>query len=206
MSELAAPLQRSGETVAIVLAAGQARRFGGGKLAATLHGRPLIMHAVDAVLEAGFRCLVVTGTPHAGPVEAALRDRDIRLVRNPNAAAGMARSIRAGIEALDPAVEAALLVLGDQPTVTAALLRDLDARWRQGGASIVVPEFRGTRAPPVLFARSVFPELIQLEGDQGARRVVERDPARVAILPVDMSPPGDVDTLDDLARLETDRR
>jgi len=70
----------------------------------------------------------------------------------------------------------------------------------------VAPRYRGTPGHPVLFDHSVFAELRALDGDRGARAVIERDPSRVAIVEVDAPPPGDVDTPEDLARLRRARQ
>jgi molybdenum cofactor cytidylyltransferase len=76
----------------------------------------------------------------------------------------------------------------------------LDA-FRREGKAIAAPVYRGTQGTPVVFGAPVFGELRALEGDAGARAVVRRDPARVAVVAVDAPMPPDVDTPEDYARL-----
>jgi len=192
----------AGRITGIVLAAGAARRFGAAKLVAAVHGRPIITHVVDAVLAAGLACIVVVDAADPGPVRDALEGRTVTLVKNEQATTGLASSIRAGIGQVPAETQAVILLLGDQPTLGAGLLRRLVDQWRTGDSRIVVPEFRGQRGPPALFSRSTFPELVQLEGDEGARRVVDRDPGRVSICAIDAPMPPDIDTPADLDAME----
>jgi molybdenum cofactor cytidylyltransferase len=78
--------------------------------------------------------------------------------------------------------------------------------WRGGGGEIVAPSYRGVRAPPVIFSRSMFDELRIPRGDVGARALMDRHASRLMVIDVDCPPPADVDTSDDLARLEAERR
>ena len=186
---------------AVVLAAGEARRFGAPKLAAPLGGRPVVRRTVERALasRAG-AVLVVTGAGHE-EVEAALAGLPVRLVRNPRWAEGLGPSLAAGIAALPPDADAALILLGDQPTVAPEAIDALIAAHERGERPIVAPRYRGEHGNPVLFGRAVFPELVALQGDRGARAVVERDAARVTLVPLDQSAPPDVDTPADLERV-----
>jgi molybdenum cofactor cytidylyltransferase len=186
---------------AIVLAAGLARRMGRPKLLLDLQGAPVLRRTVERVLAAGLDETVVVTGPEAAPLRAALAGLPVRWAVNPAPAAGQAGSIVAGVVALGPRVEAAVLALGDQPTVDPAVIRALVAAWREGGASVVAPAYRDGQGPPVLFARAVFPELRALTGDAGARAVVARDRARRRLVPVDGPMPPDLDTEEDYARL-----
>ena len=76
------------------------------------------------------------------------------------------------------------------------------ARWRETGKPIVSASYRGVRGHPVLFARPVFPELLQLHGDAGARLLIERTPERVSYVQVDAPMPPDIDTSGELEALE----
>lgn len=183
---------------AIVLAAGGARRMGTPKMLCPLHGRPLVRHAVDAVLGSmADTCCVVAGDAHAG-IRAALRGTGARVVHHPGWEAGMASSLRAGLAAVG-ACEAVIVVLGDQPRLTAPIVDALIAQHRAGAPIVACDHGGGVSGPPVLFDRSRLGALRALEGDHGARALL-RDPA-VERVPF----PGgrdDVDTTADLARLE----
>lgn len=184
----------------ILLAAGASRRYGSDKLLAPLEGKPVVRWSAEALRRVVDALIVVTGSNDAA-IRGALGDLATRFVTNARAADGMGTSVAAGIAALDPDVDAALIALGDQPRPSARGIEAVLQRYASSHASIVAPRFRGVPGHPVLFARSVFPELLALTGDQGARRVVERAPARVAIVGLDEVPPSDVDVPADLDRL-----
>ena len=188
---------------AVLLAAGSARRFGsgGGKLTATLGGEAVVHRAARALLEGGLELVQVVLRPGDDELRAALEDLAVAFVECPDHAAGMSASLRTGIAALPEQTTAALVALADQPTVDPAVIRALVAVLENGSPAIAAPRYRGVLANPVLFARSVFPELLAIAGDVGARSVVLRDPARVSWLDVDAPVPADVDTPDDLKTL-----
>jgi molybdenum cofactor cytidylyltransferase len=183
----------------VVLAAGLARRFGSQKLVEPIGGVPLVRKTVDALLGATLGEIVVVLGSDAGAVGAVLAGLPVRLVTNPEYARGMSTSVRAGIGALAPTAEAALIALGDQPGVGAPIVDRLVERYRAGGAPIVAPIYRGgVRGNPVLFDRSMFDELRAITGDQGARSVIARAPGRVALVDLDVEMPGDIDRREDM--------
>lgn len=186
---------------ALVLAAGLARRMGRDKLVLPLKGKPLVRWAVEA-LRPWVDDLVVVAGPGEAAVREALADLPVRIVSNPSPERGQGSSIAIGIAALRPETRAVLIALGDQPELPAEVIPRLLAAWRRSGKAIAAPVYRGTQAPPVLFDASVFPELAALGGDTGARVVVDARPERVEFVPVDATPPPDVDTPEDYARLQ----
>jgi molybdenum cofactor cytidylyltransferase len=189
----------------VVLAAGQSRRMGHPKLLLLLDGRPVIHHAVSALVDAGLADVVVVVPPEHSALAEALSDLPARLAVNPAPEAGQAGSVVAGIAALSPVADAAVIALGDQPGVPRVVLVALLECYRATGKAIVAPGYREGRGNPVLFAASVFPELIRLTGDQGARRVIDADPGRVALVPFDIPMPPDLDTPDDYESLRARR-
>ena len=188
----------------ILLAAGASRRFGDGasKLLHDVNGKPLIRwtaEALDAVVPDE---LLVVVPPFAGKIREALDGLRVRFVENRRAEQGMGTSIAAGIAAVDERAEAVLLTLADIPFGPALVVPGLVRRYTNDGAAIVAPRYRrGVPGHPVLFARSVFPELALLDGERGARTLVEHDPSRVVTLDVDADAPADVDTPADLMML-----
>lgn len=186
----------------LLLAAGSSRRFGDRKLLQLLDGKPLIRwtaEALDAVVPD--RLLVVVPWD-SRELREALSGLRVQFVVNPRAEEGMGTSIAAGIAAVGDSAEAVLVTLADVPFGPALVLPGVVQRFRKGRAAIVAPRYRGdVPGHPVLFARSVFTELSVLDGERGARAVIEHDPARVEVLEVDADPPADVDTPEDLARL-----
>lgn len=186
---------------AILLAAGQARRFGAQKLLQDLDARPLIRWSAEQLTHDPIAELVVVVPPDHQAMLTALDGLSARFVVNPDPSSGMASSLVSGVQSLGDRIGAAVIALADTPLLRREVLERVVARYRAGGAPIVAPMYRGVPGHPVLFDRSVFGELLSLTGDSGARAVVERDPGRVAVLALEESRPIDVDTPADLARL-----
>jgi molybdenum cofactor cytidylyltransferase len=189
----------------VVLAAGLSRRMGRPKLLLELEGRPVIRHSVETLAGAGIEDVVVVVSPEAAAIQSALAGLPVRFAVNPAPAAGQAGSVVAGVKALAPGTEAALIALGDQPGVPRAVLVGLCECHRATGLPIVAPRYREGRGNPVLFDAAVFPELLQLTGDEGARGIIDADPTRVALVPFDLSMPRDLDTPDDYESLRARR-
>jgi molybdenum cofactor cytidylyltransferase len=190
---------------AVVLAAGTSSRMGRQKLLLPLgEGRPLIRLSVERVLAAGLDDTIVVLGLDADAVGAALTGLPVRTVVNPRYAEGQSTSLRAGLDALRPETEAAVIALGDQPLPDPGLIGRLVARYHQSRQPIVVPRYREGRGNPVLFSAGLFEELRAVTGDQGGRAVIARDPVRVAELPVDGPMPKDIDTWDDYRTIVRD--
>lgn len=185
----------------VVLAAGFSRRMGRHKLLLDLGGQPVIRLAVAGVAAAGVDELVVVVPPDHVDLAAALMGIRHRLAVNPTPETGQAGSVVAGIAALGPAVRAALVALGDQPAVPPAVPAGLLTAYKATSRAIVAPRYRDGRGNPVLFDASVFPELLRLTGDAGARGVIEADPDRVALVSFDLPMPPDIDTPEDYETL-----
>lgn len=198
-------MDASPSIAAIVLAAGSASRFGGPKQLALVEGTALVQCAVDAATNGGAAHTVVVLGAYADEIERALAiPPNTSLVRNPDFAEGQSTSLRAGVNALDQATAAVVVLLADQPGVTAADVRAVVDAFAATRAPIVRADYRGRPGHPVLFARALFPELLACTGDEGAREVVRRHEADLAPAPIDRDPPGDVDTPDDLRALGGD--
>lgn len=190
------------QIAAIILAAGSASRMGRPKQLLDWGGRPLVRAAAEQALAAGLTPAVAVVGAHAAEVTAALDGLPLQIAHCPEYASGQSASLRAGVAALGPEVGAAVVLLADQPFVTAAIIGALAEAWRSGGAQIVAPVYRGTRGNPVLFGRALFAELLAVTGDQGARAVVAADRARVRLLPFDDDRPlADIDTPEEYERL-----
>jgi molybdenum cofactor cytidylyltransferase len=185
----------------VLLAAGGARRFRKQKLVALFQGVPIVHYAASALASATDSLVAVVG--HEGPAVAeALRGLNAVIVENPDWELGMATSIKRGVEAIGPKCEAIVMAVGDQPELDPFVVRAVIARWRETGQPIVSASYRGVRGHPVLFARSVFPELLELHGDAGARLLIERTSERVTYVEVNSPMPPDVDTSGELEALE----
>jgi molybdenum cofactor cytidylyltransferase len=185
----------------VVLAAGLSRRMGQRKLLLDLGGQPVIRRTVEGVAGWGVDELVVVVPPDHTELAAALTGIRHRLAVNPAPETGQAGSVVAGIAALCPAVRAALIALGDQPEVPRAVPLGLIAAYKATARAIVAPLYREGRGNPVLFDASLFPELLRLTGDAGARAVIDVDPERVALMSFDLPMPPDIDTPEDYETL-----
>ncbi len=169
---------------ALVLAAGKSSRMGGrNKLLETVDGQPLLLHAIDAAAHSRARPVVVV-TGHAQTQVARLLDgRALQLVHNPAYESGMASSLRTGLSALPNDVDGVVVLLGDMPAVTAAAVdRLIDAFDPEGGAAIVASSVAGRRGNPVLLARRFFPEIREIEGDRGAKPILQAYPDQVRLV------------------------
>ena len=186
--------------IGVLLAAGGARRFGSQKLVAMLDGVPVVRRAFNALAAGTDGVVVVVGSEGAA-VARVLEGTAANIVVNSDWALGLSTSLRCGILAAPPSVEAVIVGLGDEPMVDAHVCRELVREWRKNEKSIVAARYNGVQDHPVLFDRAVFSELTSLEGDVGAKGVIGRVPERVAFVDVSAPQPIDVDEPGDLRRL-----
>jgi molybdenum cofactor cytidylyltransferase len=161
---------------AIVLAAGRSTRMGGpNKLLAEVAGRPLVRIAAQEALASRASPVVVVTGHQRELVEHALEGLPVRLIHNPDFAQGLGTSLSAGVAAVPPEADGAVVCLGDMPQVDAGLIDQLIAAFDPDrGALVVVPTFEGKRGNPVLWSRRFFTDLGAIEGDVGARHLIGR--------------------------------
>jgi molybdenum cofactor cytidylyltransferase len=172
---------------AVVLGAGRSSRMGGpNKLLAEINGKPLIRMVVEQALASHARPVIVVTGHQRERVEAALADLPVRLVHNPHFAEGLGTSLKAGIATLPAEVDGTIVCLGDMPQIDAALIDRLTgAIDPDKGALIAVPTIDGKRGNPVVWSRRFFPDLMNVEGDVGARYLIGRYAEAVAEVPVE---------------------
>jgi molybdenum cofactor cytidylyltransferase len=187
---------------ALILAGGAGRRFGGGKLLASLAGQPVIRRVVDAVVSDLFtEVLVVTGADDAA-IRQALGDLPCRIIHAPDWAEGMAATLRTGVAAISPNSEGVCVFLGDMPLVPDDWCGTLIAAAKKAGYA-ARPSVAGKPGHPVAFTRAAFVDLLTLTGDQGATALLKQHPGKVAYCETDSG--GvlfDIDTPADLAAAE----
>jgi len=189
------------QVAAIVLAAGRSSRMGGpNKLLAEIGGRPLVRIVAEAALASRARPVIVVTGHQRERVEAALAGLDVVLVHNPAYADGLSASLKAGIAAVPPAADGAIICLGDMPQVDARLIDRLLAAFDpERGALVAVPTIGGKRGNPVVWSRRFFSDLSTLTGDVGARGLIASYPeAVVEVATTDDAALTDVDTPDAL--------
>jgi molybdenum cofactor cytidylyltransferase len=186
----------------ILLAAGESRRMGSPKALLRSQSQTFIERICAAFFTAGVDELVVVLGAHADALRPALPAHPaLHTVVNSRYFLGQLSSLMAGIGALSPESEAAVVNLVDHPLVTAETIRALIDSFREAPLPILIASYQGRRGHPVLFSSQTYGEILAAPLDQGAKVVVRKDPARVREVPLD--DPGilaDIDTPEDYAR------
>ena len=182
-----------------ILAAGRGSRLGGDvpKPLVELRGRPLVAWALGAATVSSLRPIVLV-VGHRGDAVARAATEGVVVVRSPRWRRGIARSLRAAVEALEPWAQVGAVAVGlaDQPLVGADAYRRLAGAYRDG-ARLAVATYHGQRRNPVLLGRTMWPQARRLDGDEGARALMDEDDV-VEVDCTDTGSAADVDTLDDL--------
>jgi len=196
--------------VSILLVAGSSRRFGtDNKLLAKIDGTPICAYALTTLLNSSTdKILVVTGYQHES-VQATLIEycdlanslHRVQFVQNPLFKTGMGSSIATGIRSIDDA-GAVIICLADMPDVSSDVINTLHSAWRNNSRyDAIVPEFNGQRGNPVLLAQSMFTRLLKLQGDTGARHILEDKEISVLTMPVNtQAVVSDIDVQNDLPK------
>ena len=186
----------------VVMAAGDARRFGENKLAAVLDGKTLIRRALEAVpAEEFFRVAVVTQYPET---EALAREFGFTPVHNPHPDWGISHTIRLGLEALG-GCDGALFQVSDQPQLRRESIRAEVEFFRRHPDNLVGLSHNGIRGNPCIFPAAYFPELLALTEDHGGSSVIRRHQENLLLVEVPADELEDVDT-PQVLRAMTERR
>lgn len=202
-SQVTSRTRGRGGVSALVLAAGLSTRMGRPKPLVSLAGRPILARTLDTLRASDVDEILVVLGAEADRVRQEIPLEDVRTVLNPDAAAGMSASLRAGLGAAAPSSEAFLVVLGDQPLVTPETVNTLLGKREASGARIVLPTYHGVRGNPVLLHRSLSKDIASITGDVGFRDVIRAHDPDVLEVPVE--DPGvliDLDTQDDVSQVE----
>ncbi|WCT10684.1 nucleotidyltransferase family protein [Mucilaginibacter jinjuensis] len=184
------------------MAAGRGSRFGQPKQNLIFQNQTLLERAITTAISSMCRPIVVITGAHAGLLDISVKAPNVSIFFNPNWEEGMASSIRVGIEAMkkDPAIDSALIMLCDQPLVTPALINDMQRKQEISGKTIVGCTYNGTVGVPMLFHRVLFDELLQLQGHEGAKKILKNHPENIETLPFEEGR-FDIDTPEDYERL-----
>jgi molybdenum cofactor cytidylyltransferase len=187
----------------VVLAAGRSSRLGQPKQLLPHRGRPLLEWALAAMSASRVERVYVVLGHDAERVRREVDLHGARIVVNERYAEGLSTSLHAGLAALGPEVEAAVVAVGDQPLLGPEAVDALLAAHAATGAAIVAADYGDHRGTPLLLHRSVWPLARQITGDQGARALLRAYPGTVATVPVAPASGLDVDTWEDYERLTT---
>ena len=190
----------------ILLAAGGAARFGSAKQVIAIDGVAMVRHCANKAMNSGASLVVVTGA-HRDEVDDALRDLDATVVHNADWKLGMGSSIACGIDvvAQDPVVEAAIILLADQPLISIDDLGELISKHRRQPDCIIAASANGTTMPPCLFPRLYFAELQARRDQAGARAILHRHADRVVTVAMPNAAI-DIDTQDAYSEFRAARR
>jgi molybdenum cofactor cytidylyltransferase len=171
----------SSSTSILILASGNSSRLGLPKQLLQHKGRSLLRHAAEIALAAHPAEVVCVLGFESDRMKHELDDLAVRCVLNAGWHEGVASSLREGISSLPVSVDSALITLCDQPFVTSSHLANLMSA-SGVGHSISATSYENAIGVPACFARSVFPELLDLHGDAGAKKVINRDLSRVTTI------------------------
>jgi len=184
----------------IILAAGRGTRMGARPklLLPWRGGKPLLWHTATNALSFQPAEVVVVVRPDLAEMIPAISDLPIRCVPNPRYEEGMATSLMVGIQALGGDIEAALVMLGDEPSIEPLIIEKLVETYLREQKPITIPQYGDQVGPPTLFARQIFPGLMKLQGDIGGRQIVSHYPEMVCRVPFpEGMRPHDIDTEQD---------
>ena len=170
MLETGGPLNQP--VSAVILAAGTSSRMGQAKQLLALGESTVLAHTLAHVRAAAFHEIILVLGASAESIRSRLPSpHELKIVVNPDYQQGIASSLRTGLMAVDPNSDAALIILGDQPFLRPQTLDRIVDEYRRSQAQIVIPLYQGQRGNPVLLDRSVFAEVMALEGDVGSRAI-----------------------------------
>ena len=187
-----------GEIAILILAAGKSSRMGRPKQLLLWKGQALLRHVAEVALSVPQASVHVVLGANQELVAASLNGLPLKLCHNDCWHEGMGSSVRAGVRAVlneQPATAAVLILLCDQPLITTELLQEMIRR-HQEGAEIVAASYRETLGVPALFGASLYSELLALQGDQGAKKIIQRHQEQAAVVPFPEAGL-DLDTLED---------
>lgn len=194
-------------TAGIILAAGQATRYGSAKQLLDWKGKPFVRHIAETALHSGLWPVAVVTGFRSADVESCLKDLPVQIVYNPDYQHGQSTSIKAGVASLPQKIGGAVFLLADQPQIPGEVIRALTETHAKGLQPVIAPlVLEERRANPVLFDRAVFPDLLQLTGDIGGRAIfskykVEYIPWHDDILLLDVDIPEDYQRLVNIEKL-----
>ena len=167
----------TGNCAAILLAAGSSSRMGKPKQLLSYKSKSLLEFTIDMAIDSVTDPIIVVIGANASLVQKVIEHKKIHIVENKNWTEGMASSIRCGIGMLtqiSPSAEGAILMVCDQPFVSSTLLNNLVSTHKSTGKPIVTSKYQNVIGPPTLFHKTIFSELMNLTGDTGAKKIVEK--------------------------------
>jgi molybdenum cofactor cytidylyltransferase len=188
----------------LVLGAGASQRFGPPKQLLPYRRTTMLGWVVDQAQRAdGLDEVVVVLGRAADQVRARVDFGAARVVENPVFGEGCSSSYRAGIRAINSESTAIMIILGDLPGITPEIINRLADEWREQDAPIALCSYQGRKGHPMIFARSMFTQLVDLHGDKAAWKLVDANESTVQEVQFSLPYPDDINTPEDFERLAT---
>lgn len=194
---------REGPVAGILLAAGTSSRMGSNKLLFELEGESILRRAAKRALAGGLSPLLVVLGHQSDKAARELEGLPCQWALNPLYEQGINSSLKSGIMAVMPKARAAMVLLADMPFVTPEMIAAMIERYRTTEAPLVISDYDGVNAPPMLYDRSLFNELLMMTGEGCGRQVVKRHRDEAEVLPWPVSALADLDVPEDCARVKS---
>jgi molybdenum cofactor cytidylyltransferase len=199
------PPERTGNVAGILLAAGTSSRMGSNKLLFELEGESVLRRAAKRALAGGLSPLVVVLGHESDKAARELEGLPCEWALNPLYEQGINSSLKSGIMAVQGfKATAALVMLADMPFVTSEMIAEMIARYRTTEAPLVISNYDGINAPPMVYDRSLFTELLMMTGEGCGRQVVKRHKSEAEVLPWPVAALADLDVPEDYARVKSE--
>lgn len=187
----------------LILAAGSSSRLGQSKQKFTVGGVSLLEKTVQVALNSKARHVLVVLGSNAEEHQELIAGLPVETVYHEKWEQGMGSSLKAGIKVLlekHPDSEAVIVMVCDQPYITTSILDSLIATYQRNAADIVASSYKNVHGVPALFSRSIFPNLLEIEDAQGARKIIQHHQGTLSTVPfekgyIDLDTPADLDLL-----------
>ncbi|MFD2144678.1 nucleotidyltransferase family protein [Mucilaginibacter antarcticus] len=189
-------------TALIILAAGASSRLGFPKQTLLYKGKTLLELAIEAGIKSRCHEVMVVLGANADTIEPGIKQYNISILHNPDWANGMASSITTAMTEVmqNPAIRSVVIMLCDQPFVTRTLIDSLLFKQQQTGKHLIACTYSDTVGVPALFTHRLFEQLLQLQGQEGAKKLITDHPDQVATIPFEKGGI-DIDTVADYEAL-----
>jgi molybdenum cofactor cytidylyltransferase len=194
--------RRSSVVAGVLLAAGTSSRMGSNKMLFDLAGESVLRSAARRALAGGLSPLLVVLGHEAERSRQELEGLPCQTVVNPSYQQGITTSLQRGVATLPAAVAAVVVLLADMPFISAPMIAEVVARYRASSAPLVISDFAGVNAPPMLYDRCLFSELLSMTGEGCGRQVVKRHRHEAEVIAWPTAALADLDVPADYSRLQ----